>query len=335
MLTNGVLAPGTPMTSYPISFSGGDVQTPDLSSLASGSYGGMVTVSDASAGQSSCDVSVTVTDGTLSFALTPAPYTVLNVPWTGTIATFTDSDPYALLTDFSSSAGTITADGSGGFTVTGTTTYTSLTGNSGQAVTITGQGGAQGSNVGESPTVVPGTITLTADYNPLYLLPFESFSGEIATLADSRGGDTDLSDLSGMLTISGGGNSAPVSVSISSGYSGTWSIASTFGGFAPGTYNGHLTVSYSGNGASGSSSASVDFSIIVGYVIPEQPVEGTLYTTVIALTGGDPEAGTPVLESVTSTPTPTSPATWLRTCSATTTPSSAARFLRKGLMKST
>jgi hypothetical protein len=111
---------------------------------------------------------VTGAQGTTNAAVNNT--TSLGVAFTGVVATFSDQDPAANAKDFTATInwgdghltnGTITADGTGGFSVSGTNTYTRL-GLVPINVDIADFGGGNGIN-GTAPTVsVNNTIKVTA-----------------------------------------------------------------------------------------------------------------------------------------------------------------------------
>jgi hypothetical protein len=111
---------------------------------------------------------VTGAQGTTNAAVTNTA--VIGVPFTGVVATFNDQDPAANAKDFTATInwgdghltnGTITADGHGGFSVSGTNTYKAL-GQFPINVDIADFGGGNGIN-GSAPVVsVNNTILVTA-----------------------------------------------------------------------------------------------------------------------------------------------------------------------------
>jgi hypothetical protein len=119
---------------------------------------------------------VTGAQGTTNAAVTNTA--ALGVPFTGVVATFNDQDPLGNAKDFTATInwgdghltnGTITADGHGGFSVSGTNTYKSL-GLFPINVDVADFGGGNGIN-GSAPTVsVNNTILVTAgDHNQRFV----------------------------------------------------------------------------------------------------------------------------------------------------------------------
>ncbi|QJW99967.1 beta strand repeat-containing protein [Frigoriglobus tundricola] len=129
-------------------------------------------------------------DDVLSAAGVPVAATV-GSPFTGTVATFTDSDPTATAAQFSatiqwgdgnSSEGTVSADGQGGFVVTGSHTYTS---SGGHVLTVeiesTGGGSASTTAVAD---VTNSYIARSAGVKVAATVG-SPFSGTVATFTDS------------------------------------------------------------------------------------------------------------------------------------------------------
>jgi hypothetical protein len=96
-----------------------------------GAFATSVTITDGGGSKATVAGTATVADAPLTGSTTNFS-AIAGAPFTGTVATFTDADPNGTASDYaatitwadgSTSAGIITANGSGGFKVTGTHTY--------------------------------------------------------------------------------------------------------------------------------------------------------------------------------------------------------------------
>jgi hypothetical protein len=124
----------------------------------------------------------------VTFAVTPG------TPFTGTVATFTDSNPAAMTTkpiaqitwgDGHASQGTVTGpDANGVFTVTGTNTYQSFgTGTYPVTVTITDPSGQTGT---AKSTALVTQFTINASPVTFAVVPRTPFTGTVATFTDTN-----------------------------------------------------------------------------------------------------------------------------------------------------
>jgi hypothetical protein len=226
------------------------VQCCDFPTLGVGSHSGTLQVTET--GQLSSvfagpvSFSINVADAPLTAA--PANISAIaGVPYTGTVATFTDADPNAQASDYTatisytdgSSAGTISSDGSGGWIVTSTMTF-STPGNSSPTVTITDNGGAT-TAVQSSASVSFQSLSL--DSSLIYLEQGQSFSGTVGTLTDSAGSYSNVAQFSASLTWNGWiyGN-----LTFSPSGDGAWNIVSdSLAALPAGNYSGSLTVTAS------------------------------------------------------------------------------------------
>jgi PKD repeat protein len=130
-----------------------------------GSFPLSITVSDDSPGTSTAtsSASISVSDGALSATPGSAFNGVEGMPAGGALASFTDADPNGVAADFTatvnwgdgqSSAGTVTANGGGGFTVNATHSY-AHDGSDGVTVSIADAGGAS-ATVSLTATIISG-----------------------------------------------------------------------------------------------------------------------------------------------------------------------------------
>jgi hypothetical protein len=156
-------------------------------------------------------------------ALTPAGLTIQpteGVAFSGTVATFTDADPNAtagLFTatitwgDGQTSAGTVTANGQGGFTVSGSNTYAKA-GSFPVSVAISDKGGSMAT---ATSTATVQDATLTANAPSVQATEGAAFSGVVATFTDP-----DPSASAGMYTAT---------ITWGDGHTSTGTIAATAG----------------------------------------------------------------------------------------------------------
>jgi hypothetical protein len=123
-------------------------------------------INDAVGSSDTSSTTVNVANATLAASIAPITGGTEGVAWSGKIASFTDANASASAADFTAtvnwgdgttSAGTIAANGSGGFNVTGGHTWTSG-GVKPVSVTITGAGGGT-ANAAGSTTVARKGIT--------------------------------------------------------------------------------------------------------------------------------------------------------------------------------
>jgi hypothetical protein len=154
-----------------------------------GSYSVGVKITDAGGASASVTGSAGVTDA----ALTPSGMTVTPLEgnaFSGVVASFTDADPNAVAGDFTAtitwgdghtSTGTVTGNGSGGFSVTGANTYAEE-GPFAISVQIADAGGASAT---ANSTANVADATLSASGMTVNPIEGNLFSGTVATFTDA------------------------------------------------------------------------------------------------------------------------------------------------------
>jgi streptogramin lyase len=199
-----------------------------------GSYAVSVSIMDAGGSTASASSTATVADASLS-ATGVGNHSIVGVPVTAVVATFTDANSSPNINDFSAtidwgdgttSAGTITSNGSGGFNVTGSHTYATadsyLT-----SVTITDAGGSTASASSTQTVNKDNTTTsLTLSPNPSVFGQLVTFTATVSAVdagAGTPSGMVVFSTLDGSIigtaTLSGGTASIRVARSCSSNLS--------------------------------------------------------------------------------------------------------------------
>ena len=201
-------SPGTITTSG----SGGFVVSGSHTYAEEGAYTVSVAVSDSGGASVSATSSATVADRSLS-ATGIAVNGGEGAPLSVAVASVTDADPNGVAADYTatiswgdqtSSTGTISANGSGGFVVTGSHSYAEE-GTYSVMVTVSDAGGATAS-ASTSASVVDAAITLTgaARFTEHHRT---NFTATVATLADANPGGT-ASDFTGQISWGDGTTSA-------------------------------------------------------------------------------------------------------------------------------
>jgi hypothetical protein len=189
-----------------------------------GAYAITVTVTDSTGAGSSGSISTSVTDAALTVSGTPFT-AVEGASLSGTVASFTDADPNGTVFDYSasitwgdqtSSAGTITANGSGGFLVTGGHIYAEE-GSYTVTVVVSDAGGASATTT-SSTSAADATITLTG--TRLTAHHRSTFTATVATLNDADPGGV-ASDYTGQITWGDGSTSSTIVSQVSGGFSVT------------------------------------------------------------------------------------------------------------------
>lgn len=220
-------------------------------------------------------------------ALTPAGLTinpVEGVPFTGVVATFSDGNLQAPVSDFratitwgdnNSSAGTISATGQGNFTVSGTNVYAEE-GTFPISVQVFDLGGAsttaRGSAiVGDAPLTATGVTIAATEGTP--------FSGPVATFTDANLGAT-AADFSAQITWAPGQTSAGT-VTFNPGVGFTVSGSFTFP--EEGTYPVSIAITdIGGASAQAASTANVADAALTATGIAVSAIEGASFKGVVA-----------------------------------------------------
>jgi hypothetical protein len=173
-----------------VSPSGGFDVTGTNTYAEEGSYAVAVTVTDAGGATASVAGTAAVADAALAVTGVALGATE-GAAVSGVVATFSDADPAAAVGDYTaaitwgdgqSSAGTVSADGHGGFTVSGTHTYADG-GTDVVGITVTDAGGAVGT-AATPVTVAEGA--LTASGTSASATEGAAFSGTVATFSDGN-----------------------------------------------------------------------------------------------------------------------------------------------------
>ena len=177
-----------------------------------GTYALNVTVTDSTGATATGAASTSVADAALT--VTGASVSAVEgAGVSGTVASFTDADPTAAVSDYSatinwgdqtSSAGTVTANGSGGFVVSGSHVYAEE-GTYTVTVTVTDAGGASASGT-SSASVADAAIALTGAprFNEHHKT---NFTATVATLTDTDPGGV-TTDYTGQIAWGDGTASA-------------------------------------------------------------------------------------------------------------------------------
>lgn len=155
-----------------------------------GAYTVTLTITDSTATTTSASTSVSVADAPLTVAAHQVSAAEGGV-FSGTVATFTDADPNAAATDYgativwadgTTSSGSVTSDGSGGFVVSGTHTYAEE-GAYNVSVTVSDAGGATASSTAGA-AVSDATLSVTAKAT-VSVAEGASFNGSLLTFTDA------------------------------------------------------------------------------------------------------------------------------------------------------
>ena len=223
-----------------------------------------VTVTDSTAATSAGSTSTTVADA----ALTTTGASVSSVEgagFSGTLASFTDADPSGVLSDYSatinwgdqtSSAGTISANGSGGFVVNGSHVYAEE-GSYAVTVTVSDAGGANATTT-SSATVTDAAIALTGAprFNEHHKT---NFTAVVATLTDADPGGV-ATDYTGQINWGDGTTSTcpSTSCSITIRTSGGFTVSGSHNYEHNNTYTVTITLTDAG----GSTSKTTTFIVV-------------------------------------------------------------------------
>jgi len=255
-----------------------------------GTYNLAVTVSDAVAGASTTG-SAGAADAALSAFGAPVSATE-GASFSGAVASFTDADPNGTVSDYAatiswgdqtSSAGTIIANGSGGFAVSGSHTYAEE-GSYTVTVAISDAGGAAASATSSAGVA---DAALSATGTPASATEGATLSGQIASFADAdpNGVATDYA-----ATISWGDQTSSAGTVTANG-SGSFVVSGSHLYSEEGTYTATVTISDAGGAtASATSSAGVaDAALTAIGSAPFHEHHKTNFTAPLAtLTDADP-----------------------------------------------
>jgi len=220
-----------------------------------GAYIVSVTVTDSTGATATGSTSTSVADASLT--VTGAPVNgVESASFSGAVASFIDADPHGVASDFSatinwgdqtSSVGTIAADGSGGFTVTGTHVFAE----EGALVTVTvSDAGGASASVMSSGSVADAAIALTgvAGFREHHK---SNFTATVATLTDADPGGT-TTDYSGQINWGDGTTAACPSTSctITVRALGGFTVSGSHNYRNNGTYTVTITITDAGGSTS-------------------------------------------------------------------------------------
>src|SRR5262249_20338815 len=248
-----------------------------------GSFSVRVTITDADGATTSTGSTATVSDAALLNAAAVNVNATEGLGFNAVVATFTDANPNAAASDFSatitwgdgtSSSGSVSANGSGGFRVTAGHAYAEEGGYAVQ-VTVNDIGGSSFS-VSGSATVADAP--LTAAGASITATEGSSFSGVVATFSDANPGAT-LGDLSA--TISWG--DGQTSTGTVSGNGGGFSVTGTHAYASSGPYTVTVKIADVGSsGATATTSATITDAALTATGITLSATEGATFSGVVA-----------------------------------------------------
>jgi hypothetical protein len=277
-------APGqTTAGTVTVNPAGGFVVTGTFTFAEEGSYPASVTITDQGGASAQVAGSATVADAPLSAAgvlVNAAESTPVTLP----VATFTDADPSASLSDYQvtigwgdgqSSPGTISANGQGGFSVTGSHTYAEE-GIYPVSVQIADVGGATATASG---TAFVADAPLTAAAAAVNATEGVAFSGTVATFTDANP-NAPAGDFSATITWAPGQTTAGT---VTANPAGGFVVTGAFTYAEEGTYPVSVTITDQG-GASAQVSTSavvVDAPLTAAGVAPSA-TEGVSFSGVVA-----------------------------------------------------
>ncbi len=257
-----------------------------------GIYPVSVQITDFGGAAATANGTAFVADAPLAAAAVPVSATE-GAAFSGPVATFTDANPRAAATDFQAtitwapgqtSAGTVTANADGSFSVTGTFTYTKA-GTYPMSVAITDQGGAEAQAAGSASVA---DAPLTASGAALSATEGASFSGVVATFTDGNP-NASPTDFQALITWGDGASSAGT---ISAGSAGGFTVTGTHTFAEEGTYTlGIQITDVSGATVGTSSTAKVADAPLTANAVPVSATEGTAFSgTVATFTDANPNA---------------------------------------------
>jgi hypothetical protein len=218
-----------------------------------------VTITDAGGSSASTNTTATVADASLTVTGS-APLSTEGNPFSGVVATFTDADPAGTASDYkalifwgdgTTTVGTITANASGGFNVSGSHSYAEE-GSYSVKVSVTDMGGATASGAGTATVV---DAALGANAGPLSATEGSAFSGVVTTFMDANPNAT-AADFTATITWGDGHTSAGT---ISTNANGTFSVSGSNTYAEEGSYTFTVKISDVG-GSTDSISAGVTVS---------------------------------------------------------------------------
>ena len=298
--------PGGVASDYNATITWGDQTTSAGTVTANGSGGFAVSGSHAYAEEGTYNVAVTVSDavatasstgsaGAADAALSASGAGVSSpegASFSGAVASFTDADPNGAASDFTAtiswgdqttSAGTVAANGSGGFSVSGTHTYIEE-GSYAVTVTVSDAGGAAASAT-SSASVTDAAIAATG--TSLNATEGATFSGRVASFADADpgGSTTDYS-----ATI-GWGDQTSSAGTVAANGTGGFVVSGSHAYAEEGAYTVTVTVIDAGGATAGtaSSAAVADAAIALTGAVKFNEHHKTNFTATLAtLTDADP-----------------------------------------------
>ena len=261
--------------------------------LEEGTYPVSVTVSDSVDGTSSSTPDTTVDVPDAPLAATPRTvHPTEGAAFTDIIATFTDADPNGTVSDYTAtidwgdghtSFGTVTANSSGGFNVTGTNTY-AKPGSFPVMVVINDVGGSSATAnstaiVADAPLLTVPTAIAATEGRPLTNVP-------VATFTDA-GGAGPVSDYT--VTINWGDNSPlDTTTGTVNSANGNFTVTGSHTYAEEGSFSVVVTISDEPNGTSRSVATVVDAATVADAPLSATPAGP------VAATAGTPLAVSPV-----------------------------------------
>jgi hypothetical protein len=259
---------------------------------AAGTYSVGVVVRDVGGASTNATSGVIVADAVLT-ATGGLLSAVEGSPFSGAVASFTDADPNAVAGNYSAtitwgdghvSAGTVTANATGGFDVAGTNSYVTA-GSYSVGVDVHDVGGAS-ANVNSSAVVADAALTGTGA--ALSAVEGSPFNGVVASFTDA-----DPNAVAGNYSATitwGDGHVSTGTVTANS--AGGFNVAGTNAYATAGSYSVGVVVQDDGGAsANASSSAVVGDAALTGTGTALSAVEGSLFSGVLAsFTDADPNA---------------------------------------------
>jgi hypothetical protein len=257
-----------------------------------GAYATTILIQDLGGASATINGSATVSDAPLS-ATGVAVTATEGCPFTGVVASFTDPSPVTAATSYSAtitwgdgntSAGAVTANGSGGFNVSGSNTY-GQEGSYTVGVTIQDVGGSTAS-AGSTASVADAPLTGAAA--AINVTEGASFTGVVATFSDGDPAGT-LGSYTATITW-GDGNTSPGTITANA--SGGFNVTGTNTYVQEGSYSVGVTIRDAGGSTAGvAGTASVADAPLSAAGAPVTATEGASFTGVVAtFSDSDPAA---------------------------------------------